>query len=177
MAANVERPAEAMYGSLLLFVSAGLALLVGIASLAEVGEWALLDVFIGILLILSGYIVYQVRHLTAGTVMALVVGLVVTILYVVTETIGVWIVFEGIIPIIAGILGFVARGKSRRMQEMPTDLLGVIKLHERIKVSEIASRFKTTELEIELSVIKLQERGEPIGFDKETREVFYKKQE
>jgi len=176
MGANIERPIEAIAGSLLLFVSAGFSLIAGIASLAEIGVWGLLDVFIGILWILGGYLIYQVRHLTAGTVMALVVGLVLTILFTAVE-IDVGIVFDGIIPIIAGILGFVARGKSRRTQKMPTDLLGIVKLHERIKISELATRFKTTELEIELSVIKLQERGEPIGFDRETREVIYKKQE
>jgi len=177
MGVNVERPTEAMYASLLLFISAAGAFFIGIASLADIGEWALLDVFIGILLILSGYLVYQVRHLTAGTVIALVLGLFITIIFTTMFEIGFWIVPEGIIPIIAGILGFVAQGKSRKTQKMPTDLLGVVRLHERIKISELATRFNTTELEIELSIIKLQERGEPIVFDRETREAIYKKQE
>lgn len=177
MGANVERPTEAMYGSLLLFISAGLAFFIGIISLVEIGVEALLDVFIGILLILSGYLVYQVRHLTAGTVIALLLGLFVTIFYIGAEIIGYWIFAEGIMPIIAGILGFVARGKSEKTQKMPTDVLGVVKLHERIKISELATRFKTTELEIELQIIKLHERGEPLVFERETREVIYRKQE
>lgn len=177
MRANVERPTEAFAGSLLLFSCAGFALIAGIAASVEGGAWGLIDVFIGVLLGLSGYLIYQMRHLAAGTTMALVVGIAITMFFIFAEVISGGILVEGIIPVIAGILGFVARGKSKTMQKMPIDLLGVVKLHERIKISELAARFKTTELEIELSVIKLQEKGDPIGFDKETREVIYKKRE
>ncbi len=48
-----------------------------------------------------------------------------------------------------------------------------MKLHGRMKISELASRYKTTEADVELAVVKLKSKGEPIQFDRETREVIY----
>lgn len=73
----------------------------------------------------------------------------------------------GFIGLIAGLL------LKPKMVEAPSRLLDTLKLHERMKISELATRFKTTEADIELAVIKLKSTGEPIQFDRETREVIY----
>jgi len=73
----------------------------------------------------------------------------------------------GFIGLIAGLI------LKPKMVEAPSRLLDAMKLHERMKISELATRFKTTEADIELAIIKLKSSGEPIEFDRETREVIY----
>jgi hypothetical protein len=73
----------------------------------------------------------------------------------------------GFISLIAGLI------LKPKIVEVPSRLLDVVKLHERMKISELATRFKTTEADVELAVIKLKSSGEPIEFDRETREVVY----
>ena len=73
----------------------------------------------------------------------------------------------GFIGLIAGLI------LKPKMVEAPSRLLDVMKLHGRMKISELATRFKTTETDIELAVVRLKSKGEPIQFDRETREVIY----
>ncbi len=73
----------------------------------------------------------------------------------------------GFIGLIAGLI------LKPKMVEAPSRLLDVMKLHERMKISELATRFKTTEADVELAVINLKSSGKPIEFDRETREVIY----
>lgn len=75
-----------------------------------------------------------------------------------------------VIGFVSLIVGLILRAK---IVEVPLKLLDAMKLHRRKKVSELATQFKTTEADIELAVIKLKSRGEPIHFDRETREVIY----
>ena len=77
----------------------------------------------------------------------------------------------GFIGLIAGLI------LKPKMVEAPSRLLDVMKLHGRMKISELAARFKTTEADIELAVVKLKSSGEPIQFDAEKREVIYEKEE
>ncbi|MFX0117441.1 MAG: hypothetical protein ACFFB3_23035 [Candidatus Hodarchaeota archaeon] len=76
----------------------------------------------------------------------------------------------GAIGFIGLIAGLVLKPK---MVEVPSRLLDTVKLHGRMKISELATRYKTTEADVELAVIKLKSQGEPIQFDRETREVIY----
>jgi hypothetical protein len=73
----------------------------------------------------------------------------------------------GFIGLIAGLI------LKPKMVEVPSRLLDAIKLYGRMKISEMAAQFKTTEADVELAVIKLKSNGEPIKFDRETREVVY----
>lgn len=73
----------------------------------------------------------------------------------------------GFIGLIAGLI------LKPKMVETPSKLLDTMKLHGRMKISELATRYKTTEADIELAVVKLKSKGEPIQFDRETREVIY----
>lgn len=60
-----------------------------------------------------------------------------------------------------------------KMKEAPSRLLDAMKFYGRIKISELATRFKISEADIELALIELKSRGEPIKLDRETREVIY----
>lgn len=74
------------------------------------------------------------------------------------------------IGFISLIIGVVLKPK---IVEVPSRLLDAMKLYGRMKISELAARFKTTEADVELAVIKLKSKGKPIRFDRETREVIY----
>ena len=73
----------------------------------------------------------------------------------------------GFLSLIAGLI------LRPRIAEVPSRLLDAMKLYGRMEISELATRFKTTEADIELAVINLNSNGEPIQFDRETREVTY----
>ncbi len=77
----------------------------------------------------------------------------------------------GFIGLIAGLI------LKPKMVETPSKMLDTMKLHGRMKISELASRYKTTEADVELAVLKLKSKGEPIQFDRETREVIFEKEE
>jgi hypothetical protein len=57
--------------------------------------------------------------------------------------------------------------------ETPTKVLEMIKMHGRIRISELALRFSTSETDIELALLKIRRMNEPIFFDGSTREVSY----
>ena len=76
----------------------------------------------------------------------------------------------GVVGVISTIAGLVLKP---RVAEIPRELLDTMKLHKHMKISDLATRFKTTEADVELAAIKLRSRGEPIQFDKETRELIY----
>jgi len=110
-------PLLPLAGSLLLLIGGGYTLSAGFTALSPAElpfgnlVFGLLELLIGFLLILSGLLVLKIRYLMAGTVIASVVGLTGIILFVYVELIhaqltGMGFVFEGIVPIVAGILGF-----------------------------------------------------------------------
>ena len=75
--------------------------------------------------------------------------------------------------IIGGILitlGFALKPKA---VDNPAQVLGMIKMHGRIMIGELASRFSTTQTDIELTLIKLRSMGEPISYLAATGEVWY----
>jgi len=89
-----------------------------------------------------------------------------------------YIYFAGIGLGLVGIIGTIAGSILKpKVVEIPSELLDVMKLYRRMKISDLATRFKTTEADVELTVIKLRSEGEPIQFDRETREVIYEKEE
>jgi len=118
-------PLMPLAGSLLLLIGGGYALSVGFTALSPAElpfgnlVFGLLELLIGFLLILSGLLVLKIRYLMAGTVIASVVGLTGIILFVYVELIhaqltGMGFVLEGIVPVVAGILGFL--GLSARQK-------------------------------------------------------------
>jgi hypothetical protein len=60
-----------------------------------------------------------------------------------------------------------------RAVEIPSRVLEMIKMHGRIRISELALRFSTSETDIELALLKIRRTNEPIFFDGSTREVSY----
>ncbi len=67
-------------------------------------------------------------------------------------------------------LGLVLRPKA---VEIPALVLEMVKMHGRIMISELASRFSTSQTDIELALIKLRSKGEPISYLAATGEVWY----
>ncbi|OLD13247.1 MAG: hypothetical protein AUI97_04890 [Crenarchaeota archaeon 13_1_40CM_3_52_17] len=83
------------------------------------------------------------------------------------EYIGLGIVAAGGILITLGLV------LKPRAVEIPTKVLEMIKMHGRIRISELALRFSTSETDIELALLKIRRMNEPIFFDGSTREVSY----
>src|SRR5207244_10777252 len=52
-------------------------------------------------------------------------------------------------------------------------VLEMIKMHRRIRISELALKFSTSETDIELALLKIRRTNEPIFFDGSTRYVSY----
>lgn len=72
-----------------------------------------------------------------------------------------------IILLIGGILGLVSKEK------IALRVLDVIRLYGRLKIDDLASKIGKTEADVELAIMELQAKGEPIKFEAETREVIY----
>lgn len=87
---------------------------------------------------------------------------------------GMLYVFALLIFVPIGLVGIIGGLRAKpKVEQVASKLLDVMKLYERMKISELATRFKTSEADIESALIKLKSRGEPIQFDVETREVIY----
>jgi len=174
---KVEQPTEGGIGSVLLFISGGMAIWWGLSGLVFYGVWGFLDLFVGILLIVIGYLLLKMRYLIASASASVVIGLAVSLFFIDINLIGAGLLVEGIAPIIAGILGFVALHKSGLQQRTVSEMLEVIKLHESIKIDDLARKLATKEVNIELAVARLKKDGVPVSFNKETREIMYEKRE
>ncbi len=76
------------------------------------------------------------------------------------------LIFGGIVTAV----GVLLRPKA---VEIPTLVLEMLKMHGRIKVSELAAIFSTSQADIEMALLKLRIQGEPIVFEPVTGEVSY----
>ena len=60
-----------------------------------------------------------------------------------------------------------------RAVEIPSKVLEMIKMHGRIRISELALRFSTSETDVELALLRIRRTNEPSFFDGSTLEVSY----
>lgn len=73
--------------------------------LVRIGNlWRIIDILIGFLFLLSGYFIFQLDQLDTGAATALLLGFIMTIWFYMTGAIGFALVFEGILPLIAGLM-------------------------------------------------------------------------
>ncbi|MGF3573730.1 MAG: PsbP-related protein [Candidatus Bathyarchaeia archaeon] len=72
---------------------------------------------------------------------------------------------------------FEKRKMKRQQQRIEGEMLDVLRHHKSIKIEDLAKMLETKEADIELAVVQLRKNGEPINFNRETREVIYEKQE
>jgi hypothetical protein len=108
-------------------------------------------------LILLGGILMLTRRYIPGGVLALICGILVAI--------GVW--YLGIWGVIGGALGLVSKEKT------PERVLEVAKLYGHVRIADLATKVGKTEADVELAIIKMQAKGQPIRFDATQREVIY----
>jgi len=167
--------AEAYIASGLLFFSGGLTIFWGLVGLVTYEVWSLLDVFIGILLVIIGYLTYKIIYLIVSSSGSITIGLALAIVFIYTNQIGgIW---RAILVIIAGMLGFAARYKLTRQQKVASELLDILRSSRRIKIDELAKKLTIKEVDVELTVNRIKRDGVPIGFNRETREVILEKSE
>ncbi len=76
------------------------------------------------------------------------------------------IIFGGILTTLSFVL-------KPTVVEAPTKVLEIVKMRGRVWISDLASMFSTSQTDIELALMKLRNRGEPILFDVTTGEVSY----
>ena len=120
-----------------------------------------------ILVLVGGFFLYFRRRYKFGGALALVFGI-----RLFVDLLGALEYFFFlfpivILPIIGGILGLVSKEKTA------LGVLGVAKLYGRLEIADLAAKLGKTEADVELAVIELQSKGEPIRFEAETREVIY----
>lgn len=75
--------------------------------------------------------------------------------------------FVSIWGIIGGALGLVSKEKIRET------VLDVARRYGRVNIREVATETGKTEADVELAIIELKSKGQPIRFDAGTREVIY----
>jgi len=174
-ALEVKRPLTATVGAVLSIIGVLLYLtflLIGLSVLSEeplTGAesasflFELIYTFFYCILGLVGAFYILRRKYAYGGVAALICGILLTITMVGY--------LEGfaitVLPIIGGILSLVSKEKTS------LGVLGVAKLYGRLKIADLAAKLGKTEADVELAVIELQSKGEPIKFEAETREVIY----
>lgn len=81
--------------------------------------------------------------------------------------------YIGVVLVLGGVLMTLGFALKPRAVDNPAQVLGMIKMHGRIMIGELASRFSTTQTDIELTFIKLRNMGEPISYLAATGEVWY----
>jgi len=166
---KVGRPKTAIAGAVLALACAVATILILSLSLAIMGQemtyWvagadaeavAYWYIYCGFLL--AGGILILRRRYRLGGIFVLIFGILLTVSFD-------WLV--GIWGIIGGILALVSKEKA------PARVLEVARLHGRIGIKDLAATIGKTEADVELSIINLQSKGQPIRFDAERREVIY----
>lgn len=171
---SIKNPVETYAGSVLLFLTGSWTIIWGLASLVTYGIWSLLDVCIGVLLIFLGYLMHRMSYLIACSITSIVIGLTLGIVFTYTNQMGgVWRV---ILIIIAGVLGLAVQRMARQRQKTDLELLRLLRPNERLRIDDLAAKLAISEAEVELSIIRLRKGGVPIGFNMETREVAYRRE-
>ena len=108
-------------------------------------------------LVLLGGILMLTRRYIPGGVLVLICSILISI--------GVW--YLGIWGVIGAALGLVSKEKT------PERVLEVARLYGHIGIADLATKVGKTEADVELTIIKMQLKGQPIRFDATQREVIY----
>ena len=173
---KVGRPKIAIAGGVLAIVCAVVSplwLLFGLIAGLSWGYFQLSErfiffgsIFVGIVLVCCvmvfvGGIVILRRKYKLGGVLALIFS----ILLVTSTSAAIW--YVAMWGIIGGILSLISREK------IPERVLEVAKRDGRVSIKEVATETGKTEADIEVAIIKLRSKGQPVSFDMKTREVIY----
>jgi hypothetical protein len=108
-------------------------------------------------LVVAGGVSILRRHYMLGGIFVLVFGIIVMI--------DAW--YVGIWGLIGGILGVISK------ENTPEKVLHVARQYGRVNIRQIATEIGKTEADVELAIISLQAKGQPVKFDKTTRDVIY----
>jgi len=171
-ALKVKRPLSATVGVVLSIIGGVLylsLLSLGIAS-EGVAAGEIFSIAYGflwcILILVGGFFIFRRRYKFGGA-LALVFGICLFVDLLGALEYFFFLFPIVILPIIGGILGLVSKEKTA------LGVLGVAKLYGRLEIADLAAKLGKTEADVELAVIELQSKGEPIRFEAETREVIY----
>lgn len=167
---RVGRPKIAIVGAVLAIVCAllvALLLSLVITVLSEEGyEFTATDIedvlydFIWCGLVFAGGILMLLRRYKIGGAIALGFSILLIIF-----ALDFW--FIVVLGIIGGALGLVSKEKIRET------VLEVARRYGRVSIREVAAETGKTEADVELAIINMQSKGQPIRFDATTREVIY----
>ena len=167
---RVGRPKIAIAGAVLAIVCALLVVLllsVGLTIMSEEGyEFAAIDIegviytFVWCGFVFAGGVMMLLRRYKIGGAIALVFSILLIIF-----ALDIW--FIGVLGIIGGALGLVSKEK------IPERILDVAKRYGRVSIREVAAETGKTEADVELAIIELEAKGQPIRFDAATRDVIY----
>lgn len=84
------------------------------------------------------------------------------------------IIFMGLLSVFLVYELFSKRARARdEAEEKNKRIFDAIRTQNGVTLKELATEFETTELDIEMSIWKLQEEGRRVSIDRETGEVIY----
>jgi peptide/nickel transport system permease protein len=139
-----ERPTLIIFVSALLF-SCGVASLVSFVIrlyLTGIEIYALQDLFFGIFFVIVGYLLFSIRYITMGVLISLVLGASAILFYVNQKIIEIAILWECIVLVVAGILGFIARRRINwlveREEPLFRELKFILRMIRKSKITLVA---------------------------------------
>jgi hypothetical protein len=157
---RVGRPKYAIFGGVLAILCGllGATLLsLGLSATGYEFSEDFMYFYISCGLVVAGGVSILRRHYMLGGIFALVFGI---ILIIDAWYVGVW-------GLIGGILGVLSK------ENTPEKVLQVARRYGRVSIRQVATELGKTEADVESAIISLQGKGQPVKFDKMTREVFY----
>lgn len=170
---KVGRPKIAIAGGVLAIVGALLGMLWLswglITTVSEGYEFSERQIFYGsvflaivlvsCVIVFAGGILILRRRYRLGGVLALIFSI------LLVTSAGIWLV--AMWGIVGGILSIIAREK------VPERVLEVARRQGRVSIKEVATETGKTELDVEVAIVELRSKGQPIRFEMKTREVIY----
>ncbi len=124
------------------------------------GSWLLVVMSAFCVIIFTGGILILRRRYGLGGVLVLIFS---TLL--VTSALHLW--YVGVWGIAGGILSLISKEK------VPERVLEITKQHGQVSIKEVAALTGKTEMDVEVAIVKLRSKGQPIRYDMKTRQVLY----
>jgi len=125
-----------------------------------IGSWLFLVVGAYCAVIFTGGILILRRRYGLGGILVLIPSIL-----LLTSALHLW--YVGIWGIVGGILSLVSK------EETPKRVLEIARQKGQAGIWEVANMTGKTEQDIEVAIVKLKSKGQPIRFDMKTRKVIY----
>ena len=124
------------------------------------GSWVFLVASACCVVVFAGGILILRRRYRLGGLVALIPSV-----FLAVSTVNLW--YVGVWGITGGILGLIAK------EETPRRVLEIVKQQGQISIKEVAALTGKSELDVEVAIVELKSKGQPIRYDMKTRNVIH----